>query len=430
MKRKRRRLKKTPKIVLRITGIMLLLYFMSLLFSNNSSYANPEYLLDYTDFITSGSENNKTDVKYISDGMTIDNFKNVFNREEKYVNKSGSYKQIKYNFEKHYKYSELEGIYKNLNNSDIVKLEIIGSSYDGRNIYSIEIGKGNDISMFEGNIHSAEIAPVLFLTKYAVELVNEYEKGNSEIIDMLNNEKIIIVPSVNPDGYDYAINGKSALNSKSSYVYNNYDKIGRDYYKANINGVDLNRNFPTQTGGLYYITNDLSYTISLNKSTDRLSYFPGDNLGSELETQAIMYWIYKHYEKAHVYAAVHSAGQVIYQGKPNLSDRYNYLCARMSTIVSDITGYIVLSTDYEELGYGNDGTSTDFISQLAHNFKFSTDTGRLLNGDFKDQIDDIKVEMCAMTIETLTEYTLDLETIKSEYYDKDLKKAFNELVTY
>lgn len=430
MKRKRRRLKKTPKLILRAAGILLLIYFISLLFPKDTSYANPEFLLDYSDYITSGSETNNHIVNYISEGMSLENFKKVFNREEKYVNKSGSYSQVKYNFDKHYKYSELEKIYKSLNKSDAVKLEIIGKSYDGRNIYSIEIGYGDDISMFEGNIHAAEIAPVLFLTKYAVDLVNGYEKGDSDIVEMLKNEKIIIVPSVNPDGYDYSINGKDILSSKNSYVYLNDKKIDNKLYKANINGVDLNRNFPSQTSGLYYKSNDLSYTVSLEKSTELLSYFPGDQVGSEPETQAIMYWMYKHYEKAHVYAAVHSAGRVIYQGKPNYSDRYNYLCARMSTIVGDVTGFVVLTNDYEELGYGNDGTATDFISQLAHNFKYSTTTGRLFNGDFKDQIDEIKVEMCALTIETLLEYTEDLNVIKDEYYNRNLETAFNELVLY
>lgn len=382
-------------------------------------------------YLTESSElNSNTKIEYISKGMNIDKFKEILTKKEKYVNKGTTYTHINYKFEKHLHYEELENIYNNLNNSKAVKLEVIGQSYDKRNIYSIEIGYGEDEIMFEGNIHASEIAPALFLTKYAVDIVNEYENNNKEINELLKNHKIIIVPTVNPDGYEYSLFGKKAINDNDSFVYKNDLNIEQDYYKANLNGIDLNRNFPTQTGGLYFADYEPSFTLVTEKSTERLEYFPGYSLGSEPETQALIYWMYKHYKNSHAYISVHSAGQVIYNGKPSLSDEFNRLSSECASIVNKHTNYEILGKDFEDEGYGNDGTSTDMISEIIHGYKMSYITGRLSTTYYKPTSNTLKSKMCIITIETLENYTQDLKVIKTEYNNKNLNSVFTELTQF
>ena len=238
-----------------------------------STEKNPEVQNNYSEYLTKINYTYSNDITYVSNGMNINNFKAILDKKENYVNKVGSYKQINYNFEKKLTYFEIENIFNELNKSDIVKLENIGKSFDGRNIYIIEIGKGNKVTMFEGNIHAAEIAPLLYLTKYAVNLVNSYEKGNKDVMNLLENNKIVIVPTINPDGYDYAIGGKSNIKNKNSYVYQNDSDIEQDYYKANINGIDLNRNFPSRNGGLYFKKYTPSTTLSTKKKHRKTCIF-------------------------------------------------------------------------------------------------------------------------------------------------------------
>lgn len=137
--------------------------------------------------------------------------------------------------------------------------------------------------------------------------------------------------------------------------------------------------------------------------------------------------MYKYQKDAHIYAAVHSAGRVIYHGKPDLSSEYNRICSKVGGIVSNITGYQSLGVDYEDVGYGSDGSATDMISEIKHGFKFSTKIGRLVPNTNNIKLDG---SFCAMTIETLDRYTTDLKTIKEEYENNNLEKAFNALVTF
>lgn len=390
----------------------------------------PKPDVDYREFITDSSESNKEKIKeFISEGMDIETFKKTLSRIAVYVEKTDNqYEPVNYNFERHYKYEELEEIYKQLNHSEIVKLEIIGNTYDGRNMYSIEIGKGTDTTMYEGNIHAAEIGPVLFLTKYAVDLVNNWESGDEATRELLANHKIVILPTMNPDGYNYSLYGKDTISNHDSYIYQNDSKIEQDYYKANINGVDLNRNLPSQTGGLVFTGMYLYGTTSRTKSPYRLQYFPGESLGSEPETQALIYWMYKHYKNTHAYIAVHSAGRVIYNGKQYLSDRFNELSDKCAKVVNRYTGYTIIGIEYDDDGRGTDGTTTDMMAEIAHGYKFSSETGRLSVSEYAIRTQTMDKEMCVMTVETMEKYTQNLSTIKSEYVNKKLENMFTAIV--
>ncbi len=377
--------------------------------------------LNYKDYITEDEETNSDVIaKYLSDGMSISDLKKALKGKGNYVDKEGSYRPISYEFEKQYEYSELEKKFKSLNNSDIVNLEIIGSSVEKRNIYSLEIGKGKDKVLVEGNIHAAEIAPTLFITKFAVDLVNSWESGNDEIEELLKDHTFVMIPSVNPDGYDYTLFGKSTLKDKKSFVYKENDKIDQDFYKANINGVDINRNMPSQLGGLYFKSKDLHYTVSNTKSPLNNAYYAGESLGSEPETQALIYWILKHYKNAHAYISLHSAGRVIYNGKPHLSERFNKISSQCAELFNEYTFYTIYDVENEIDGDGTDGTSTDFIAELIHGYKLSTKTGRLSTDKYDVVSKNLTQETCVLTVETLTNYTQSISTISEEYTSKSL----------
>jgi len=80
-----------------------------------------------------------------------------------------------------------------------------------------------------GNMHGNEVLGRELLLKLADYLCEEYKAGNKEIVKLITNTRIHLLPSMNPDGWQ-----QSTDDGGSNYL------IGRD----NINDVDLNRNFP------------------------------------------------------------------------------------------------------------------------------------------------------------------------------------------
>ncbi|UKI57052.1 MAG: hypothetical protein L6V81_06525 [Clostridium sp.] len=69
----------------------------------------------------------------------------------------------------------------------------------------------------DANIHAAEIANTLILTKFLSELVNDYESGDEETISLLKNVKLAVIICMNPDGYEVYNFGVDSLNNKKIY---------------------------------------------------------------------------------------------------------------------------------------------------------------------------------------------------------------------
>ncbi len=383
----------------------------------------------YKAIVTDSEEQNKDTVKkYFVNGMDTNDYKNTIEKIDNYIDVSGEYNELNYDFEKHYHYYELEEIYNNLAKSSIVNLEIIGKSVDGRNIYSIEIGNGDTVTMFEAGIHASEIASPLFITKFMIDLVNGYEANDKEVKEFLNKYKIVVLPVANPDGYEITIFGGNAANNKDLFLAKATSEQ-LDYLKCNANGVDINRNFPSQTSGLYYKKYELDESVSLTKSYETESYYPGETLGSEPETRAIMYWQNKWLPYLKSYVALHSAGQSIYNGKPYLSDEYNYNSNVCAEIVGEITDYFVLDKIDEQAGEGNDGTSSEYMAETLSGFIFSSKTGRLSTDYYKKYYSELKYKnTCVIVIEALEEYTNNLKIIKKEYYNHKLEEAYKAII--
>ena len=433
IRKKKRRLKKSVKkflILIIILILILIIIKISTSHKNNENNIKNNSKIQSDNYITDNIENNSEIVKdYFVNGMNSQDYLNTILKDSKYIEKKGQYNLLEYDFEKQLHYSELEEIYNHLALSEIVKVEIIGTSVDGRNMYSIEIGTGNEVTMFEAGIHAAEVASPLFITKFMIEIVNSYESGDKDIINLLENNRIVILPVANPDGYEAAIFGTKTLNDQNLYLSKNATTNSLKYLKCNANGVDINRNFPSQTSGLYYKKYDLHYTVSLDKSIDISSYYPGETLGSEPETRAIMYWQNKWLDTLKSYIALHSAGRVIYNGKPYLSDEYNNLSNKCASIIGNVTGYLVMSKLDEEAGMGNDGPSTEYLAELLSGFKFSSKTGRLSSDFYAKKEDTMKYKnTCVIVIESLETYTSNLTDIKNEYYNYNLNEAYLKII--
>nr|WP_312576580.1 M14 family zinc carboxypeptidase [Sedimentibacter sp.] len=134
--------------------------------------------------------------------------------------------------------------------SNILRKEIIGKSVEGRDIIALKLGSSDRVKpslLLTGGIHAREDFSVMLCMKmidyYCCHYSEEKCFDNYNVPDIIDSVDICFIPVANPDGLNIVHNG---LNSSLNYENLKDMKIwGEDhiYWKANANGVDLNKNF-------------------------------------------------------------------------------------------------------------------------------------------------------------------------------------------
>jgi len=135
-------------------------------------------------------------------------------------------------------HSDTKKLYANLDESQ-VPWQVYAKSEKGNNIYLVEIGNNDPTTIIFGAFHGDEQNGFHLAVHLADSLYT-----NPNIID----SRVVIVPAVNPDGL-----------------------LKRT--RTNSNGVDINRNFPTE-----------NWTPVYKKNKNH----PGFSAGSEKETQIVI----------------------------------------------------------------------------------------------------------------------------------------------
>ncbi len=171
--------------------------------------------------------------------------------------------------------SELEELENNFSN--IISVQTIGETYEGREIFIIRItGDISDKPDKPGLLaifteHSAEhlgTSLAMGLTNF---LVENYGK-DQQISNILDNKEIYIVPMMNPDGVEYDLSGSVTPFSWRK----NRRPTGEETY-----GVDLNRNWGHKLN--IPVSKDLAKDLSNKESRN----YAGEEPFSEKETQAV-----------------------------------------------------------------------------------------------------------------------------------------------
>jgi len=208
-------------------------------------------------------------------------------------------------------------------NNDIISIDKIGLSIKRKPILSIKLGNG-PIKVFINGTHHAREAITTVLILDQIKYIISLYKNNSYIYDIdikniLDKVTFIFVPLVNPDGADLVLSG---------------DKCYQNW-KANANGVDLNRNYPTQ-----YPDEDTVLIPGFKGYSGLYSF-------SEPETIAL-----KHLTEKYLFdgaISYHSSGEEIYWQFNQLNEERDL---KIANKISNETNYTLLYEEKPNIGSG------------------------------------------------------------------------------
>lgn len=209
--------------------------------------------------------------------------------------------------------------------------EIIGRSTLGRGIFSLSVGNQRNSVIYAGGFHGSEWLTCEVLMLFA-ERVCRSIKYNSllcgvDIKRALSQLGITIIPCLNPDGTEIAVNGFESAKTMRKYVLS----LGCSDHKkwnANAMGVDINHNFSAG----WDILRQMEKEQGIDGPAPR--QYGGEYPESEAETKALTRLC--RLRKFRQCMAVHSQGEEIYWQYGENTPKQSSMMAK---ILADSCGY-------------------------------------------------------------------------------------------
>ena len=187
--------------------------------------------------------------------------------------------------DQYHTFDEMEQILQNIAEEypDIASLYSIGKSYEGRDVWCLEISDNPGVDeeepgVFYMGLHHAREWPTLEICLYIADNLTSKYGTDPDITDVVNNRRLWLVPCVNPDGYHYCHD-----------LGNDWRKNRHYFPDFNIIGtwcVDLNRNYGGSSNGDAWGSWGSIGTGSASHTPSNEVYC-GPFALSELETQSI-----------------------------------------------------------------------------------------------------------------------------------------------
>ena len=222
---------------------------------------------------------------------------------------------------------------------DLISVSSIGQSVEGRDIPVFRLGKGERQILICASMHAREYIATGFVMymaeQYCISYRNDSWTAGISYKKMLDGVTFVIVPMLNPDGVILAQNGiENAANRDTLEKMELVDDWDCGYYawKANINGVDLNRNWPYR----WSENDEVKSPASAN--------YNGTAPCTEPEVIAMKKLIDE--TPFYMFCSFHTSGQVVYWiDNSNTQEMVN----KFAPIISKISSFI----GYTMLGYEN-----------------------------------------------------------------------------
>jgi len=218
----------------------------------------------------------------------------------------------------------------------------IGRSVMGKSIPYLRIGRGEAEVFYNASHHANEwlTTPVLlkFLEEYSESYATNGTIFNVSASELYNKATLYLVPIVNPDGVDL-VNGvvpSGRYLTQARRLADNYPNIPYpNGWKANINGVDLNLQYPANWERAREIKFSQGFTIP----------GPRDYVGSaplsEPESRAVYDFTRNH--NFRLTLSYHSQGEIIYWKYLDYEPENS---RRIAEYFGEVSGYAVEETPY------------------------------------------------------------------------------------
>ncbi|XP_009964230.2 inactive carboxypeptidase-like protein X2 [Tyto alba] len=191
---------------------------------------------------------------------------------------------------KHHNYKEMRQLMKTVNKMcpNITRIYNIGKSNQGLKLYAVEISDnpgehevGEPEFRYIAGAHGNEVLGrelILLLMQF---MCQEYLAGNPRIVNLIEDTRIHLLPSVNPDGYDKAYKAGSELGGWS---------LGR----WTQDGIDINNNFPDLNSLLWDSEDQKKSKRKVpNHHIPIPDWYLSENATVAVETRAIIAWMEK-----------------------------------------------------------------------------------------------------------------------------------------
>lgn len=230
---------------------------------------------------------------------------------------------------------------------EFTQLVTLGNTVEKRKIYAIRVGNGKKEILMDASMHAREhmTTNVLLemIDQYAYHYVRNTKFSGYQVKSLLDSTSIWFVPMMNPDGVTLVQSGLNAIANKALVSKIN-GKGSLTRWKANIRGVDLNRNFE---GG---------WADKVTTKAPFYKNYKGTRVFSEPESKSLRDFVKLHKFKS--YISYHSSGNILYwfhfQGKTALK-RDKALAQQ----IGRVTGYGLMAPLYQK----GSGASTDWFIQ-------------------------------------------------------------------
>lgn len=176
----------------------------------------------------------------------------------------------------------------------------------GRKVWAIKLGNGDTTVFFNGAHHAREWMTSSLLMKMIETYADAYTK-NQLVGDfhprILDDVSIWFVPMVNPDGVTLQQFGLFAFPAYAhpSLAKMNEGSIDFTRWKANLKGIDLNRQYPANWERLKGVSNKPSY-----------QFFKGTKPLEAEEVKALAH--FTHEIQPEIAISYHSSGNVLFWG--------------------------------------------------------------------------------------------------------------------
>lgn len=225
---------------------------------------------------------------------------------------------------------------------EYIEVGTIGSSVEGRDITLIKMGTGNKKLLLVGSHHAREYISSTYLMnmidKYLYAAAHETMLDGYDIQNLLKEVTVFIVPMLNPDGVNLVINGRESVEDVQAVSSMAMLKDSYAEWKANINGVDLNRQYPC-----------FWEVKASNTFVPSSEMYKGEDSATEPEVKAMMKLCQNN--DFVLAASFHTKGEIIYWADSGTVDKIDG-AKQIAEEISSATGYKPMPPSQDPAVYG------------------------------------------------------------------------------